>query len=301
MKEDIRKYAKLGLVHQMLYPECTKDPDCHVETLLEFINRKDIETFDCCIPYGEERREKVIDRIRNCGKEVVYSLHLFPNRKISLASLDPQEQGLTRIVIKDQINIAAAIGATGFVFVSGADVPEDRGEAKKCFADFCKWFCSELKPYAIDALLEPFDRTIDKKFLLGPIDECVELLDSLSGEVNNIGFELDFAHLPQMGDDFKYSIFKTAPYLKRVHLGNCVLKDKNSPLYGDKHPPIGMEGGEIDIPELTVILEGLLKAGYLDKDSRGALVLEMTPFPGKSVEYTINDSFERLEKAWEKM
>ncbi|MHB8278394.1 MAG: sugar phosphate isomerase/epimerase family protein [Candidatus Humimicrobiaceae bacterium] len=301
MKEDICEYARIGLVHHMLYPEGVKDPDYHVETLLEFIQRKDIETFDCYIPYGEERRRKVIDRIRNCGKEVVYDLHTFPSRKISLGSLCPQEQGLSRIVIKDQLNIAAAIGATGFVFASGADLPENRNEAKKCFADFCKWFCSELKPHGIDALLEPFDRTIDKKFLLGPIDECVEFLDSLSNEVNNIGFELDFAHLPLMGEDFEYSIFKTAPYLKRVHLGNCVLRDKNNPLYGDQHPPIGIEGGEIDIAELIVILRGLLKIGYIDKDRRGALVLEMTPFPGKSVEYTINNSFERLEKAWEKV
>jgi len=299
LKEDIREYARIGLVHHMLYPECTKDPDFHVETILEFIQRKDIESFDCYIPYGEKRRRKLIDRIKNCGKEVVYSLHVFPSRKISLASLDPQEQGITRVVIKDQINLAAAIGATGFVFVSGADLPESRGEAKKCFADFCKWFCSELKPHGIDALLEPFDRVIDKKFLLGPIDECVGFLDSLSTEVNNIGFELDFAHLPLMGDNFEYSIFKTAPYLKRIHLGNCVLRNKNNPLYGDKHPPIGVEEGEIDIPELIVILRSLLKIGYLNKSRRGALILEMIPFPGKSVEYTIADSFERLIKAWE--
>jgi len=299
MKEDIRKFARIGLVHHLLYPDCIKDPDYHVKTLLEFIQRKDIETFDCCIPYGEERRKKVIDRVRNSGKEVVYALHLFPNRKISLASLCPQEQGLSRIVIKDQIDIAATIGATGFVFISGADLPENRNGAKKCFLDFCKWFCSELKPHGMNALLEPFDRTIDKKFLFGPIDECVEFLDSFSNEVNNIGILLDFAHLPLMGDDFQYSIFKTGPYLKRVHLGNCVLKNKNNPLYGDQHPPIGIKEGEIDIPELTVILKSLLKTGYLNKVRRGALILEMTPFPGKSVEYTITDSFERLEKAWE--
>jgi len=298
VKEDIREYARIGLVHHMLYPECAEDPDYYVETLLEFIQRKDIETFDCCIPYGEERRKRLIDRVRDSGKEVVYALHLFPSREVSLASLCPQEQKRSRSIIRDQISVAAAIGATGFVFVSGADLPENRDEARKCFADFCKWFCTELKPHGIDALLEPFDRTIDKKFLYGPIDECVELLDLLSSEVNNIGFELDFAHLPLMGEDFEYSTIKTAPKLKRVHLGNCVLKNKNNPLYGDKHPPIGIEEGEIDIPELTVILRGLLKIGYLNRDRRGALVLEMTPFPGKSVEYTINDTFERLEKAW---
>lgn len=80
-----------------------------------------------------------------------------------------------------------------------------------------------------------------------------------------------------------------------------MLSNKDNSLYRDKHSPIGIEEGKIDILELTVILKGLLKIGYLNKDKRGALVLEITPFPGKSVEYIINDSSERLEKAWEKM
>jgi sugar phosphate isomerase/epimerase len=298
MRKDIRNYARLGFVHHILYPDCTKDPEYHIETLLNLIQREDIETLDCYIPYGDEIRKKVIDKIRKCGKEVVYDLHTFPSRKISLGSLDPQEQGLSRIVIKDQINIAGAIGAKGLVFASGADIPDNRGAAKSCFSDFCRWFCSELEQYGINALLEPFDRDIDKKFLLGPINECVDFLDSLSSEVKNIGIELDFAHLPLIGDDFQYSIYKTAHYLKRVHLGNCVLKNKKSPLYGDHHPPIGIEGGEIDVAELIVILKGLLEIGYIDKYRRGAIVLEITPFPGKSLEYTIDDNIERLEKAW---
>ena len=298
MIDDIRKYAKIGLVHHLLYPDCTKDPDYHTDTLLKFIQRKDIETFDCFMPFGSERRKKIINGIKSTGKEVAYSLHAFPLRKISLASLDPQEQELTKFILADQIDAAAAIGATGFVFASGADLPEDRTGAKNSLKDFCIWFCLKLQSHGIDALLEPFDRTIDKKFLLGPIDECVDFLDSLPGRASNIGIELDFAHLPLMGDSFEYSIIRTSKYLKRVHLGNCIYKNINNPLYGDKHPPIGIKDGEIDVPELAVILKNLLKIGYLNKSNRGSLVLEMTPFPNQSVEYTVKDNFKRLEEAW---
>ena len=34
MKGDIREYAKLGLVHHMLYPECAQSGGIHVKTLL---------------------------------------------------------------------------------------------------------------------------------------------------------------------------------------------------------------------------------------------------------------------------
>ena len=62
---------------------------------------------------------------------------------------------------------------------------------------------------------------------------------------------------------------------------------------------IGFPGGEIDIPELTVILRALLDCGFLNKHNRGNLLLEMTPFPGETVDYTVNDGLERLRKAWE--
>ena len=166
MQDNIREYAKLGLVHHLLYPKCTVDAKYHADTLETFVQRKDIESLDCCLPYGNDLREKLIPIIKNCGKDVSFAMHLFPARKISFSSTDVQEQNLIRLVVKDQIEMAGAVGATGFVFPSGADVPEDRESAKKAFYDFCLWFCENLAPYGTDALLEPFDRTIDKKCLL---------------------------------------------------------------------------------------------------------------------------------------
>ena len=123
-------------------------------------------------------------------------------------------------------------------------------------------------------------------------------MDYLSKTEDNIGIELDVAHIPLMYDDFSYAIKASEKYIKRVHLGNCILKNKDNSLYGDMHPPIGIEGGEIDIPELGLILQNLLEIEYISKKKRNPLVLEMIPFPGKSVEYTITDSMARLEKAW---
>jgi sugar phosphate isomerase/epimerase len=298
MTENIRNYAKLGLVHHLLYPHCTFDADFHTDTLAEFVKRTDIEALDCCIPYGESRREKLIPIVKNCGKDVSYALHLFPCRKISLSTLDIQEKELTKLVIKDQIDMAAAIGSTGFVFVSGADIPEDRAAGQESFKEFCRWFCAELAPHNITALLEPFDRTIDKKFLYGPIDDCVALIDEISKEYDNIGIELDMAHLPLMFEDFESSIRRCGHRIKRVHLGNCVLKDTTHPLYGDKHPPMELEGGEIGYDKLVVILRTLLEVGFLSKDNRKPLIMEMTPFPGKTPEYTVERTMDLLERAW---
>lgn len=299
MKNSIDNYAKLGLVHHLLYPECVRDMAYHEQTLSDFLKRTDIEAMDCCVPFDSKIRSRLLPQLKNCGKDIAYALHLFPARKISLASWDIQEQAITRMILKDQIQMAAEMGATGFVFVSGADVPEDRPHARKAFKDFCRWFCGELKPYGITALLEPFDRTIDKKFLYGPTEECVELMAELREEFDNIAIELDIAHLPLMFETFHEAIIRCAPYIERVHLGNCVLQDTTHPLYGDLHPPMGLPGGEIDVPQLTEALQCLYDCGYLSQENRKPLVMEMTPFPGKTPEYTIDQTYERLSKAWD--
>jgi len=299
MNGDIREYARIGLVHHMLYPECGNDPEVHVKTLLEFIKRTDIETFDCCLPYGEEYRKQLIPAIRECGKTVSFAVHYYPLRNLPLAAKTPANYAQTWMIIDDMIEQAAAIGADGFIFGAGTPSYYDANpEDFAAFYRFCGDLCAKLKPHDITAMLEPFDMDIDKKFLYGPIDDCVALAKRVTAKHDNFGFELDMAHLPLMRENFASAIKRTAPYLKRIHLGNCVFKDKNNPRWGDTHPPIGFNDGEIDIPELVVILRELLDCGFLSKENRGNLLVEMTPFPGKSVDYTVNDNFARLEQAW---
>ncbi|HOP11604.1 MAG TPA: TIM barrel protein [Oscillospiraceae bacterium] len=299
MTGNIKQYASLGLVHHMLYLNCVNDPAYHTDTLKKFAVRTDIVTFDFCVPYAEPWRSRAIGAVRNSGKDTAYALHLFPARKISLGSLDLTERELTKIVVRDQIEQAVKAGAKDFVFVSGTDYPDRRAEAQERFYEFCLWFCGELAPHGITALLEPFDRTVDKKFLYGSIDECVALVDRVKKTHQNIGIELDIAHLPIMGEDIWESVLKCGDRIKRVHLGNCVLKDKCCSLYGDMHPPMGIDGGEICERELTVALKALFEIGYLDKAKRNPLVLEMRPLNGEdSIECTITDSFDLLDKAW---
>jgi len=301
MKEDIHRYAKLGLVHHMLYGKELADPKKHAATLIEFFQRDDIETFDCCLPYPERMRQQIVDAIENSNKtDICFATHLFPLRKLSFASKNISEQAQIRLIVKEMIDQAALIGATGFIFASGGPDPANAdNDNYRSFANFCTWLCAELKPHGITALLEPFDMTVDKKFLYGPTKKCVELIRGLEPEINNLGIELDMAHIPLMGETFEHAIRTTAPYLKRVHLGNCVFKDKANPLYGDLHPPIGFPGGEIDIEETAEILSCLLNVDFLNPDNRGNLIIEMTTWPGKTVEETIADNFNRLNKAWE--
>jgi len=299
MKQDLRQYAQIGLVHHLLYPRCVSDPDYHVRTLEHFVRTFEFDTYECCVPYFHEGRERLIELLRSAGRRPIYAAHLFPLRKISLGSTCPQEQAITRLAMANQIEAAVAIGVEGIVFTSGADAPDGRrAEAQDAFRDFCRWFCGELRLHGMTAMLEPFDRTKDKRFLYGPTGECVALIESLAGEVDNLAIELDIAHLPLMGESFREAIDTTAPHLRRVHLGNCVLKDPADPRYGDTHPPIGYPGGEIDVPQLVEALRRLLEVGYLAEGRAGDVVLEVQPLAGRSPEETVADSLRKLHEAW---
>ena len=301
MLTPLTQYARLGLVHHMLYPDCGEYPADHVRTLKALATRRDMETFDCCLPYDPAARAELIPALCACGKaDITFATHFFPLRKISFCSTSLPEQAQARMIVQDMVEQAAAIGATGFIFASGGPSPADATPAHRTmFRDFCRWLCAELRPHGIMAMLEPFDMTVDKKFLYGPTAECVALIESLAPEIGNLGIELDVAHLPLMGESFEHAIRVAAPHLKRVHLGNCVLRDTSHPRYGDTHPPMGYPGGEIDVPELAGILRLLLEVGFLNRETRGNLIIEMTPWPGKSVEATIADGFQRLNAAWE--
>ena len=300
MKDSIRNYAKLGLVHHLMYGKCTNDPVYHLETLKQFVNRPDIEIFDCCLPYGEPYRTQAAEAVKASGKKhLVFATHLFPLRKLSICSTSYAEQAQCRMIVKDMIDQAAQMGAYGFIFASGGPAFQKGSRANfDAFYDFTCWLCENLAKHNIMAQLEPFDYDFDKAYYFGPMDMCVELVEKVGKNHPNIGLEVDMAHLPLMREPFVSSIERSGKWLQRVHLGNSVNKDKNDPFYGDNHPPVGYPGGNIDVPELVEILTALKKVGFLNKENRGDLIIEMQPFPGKSVDETVADNFARLEKAW---
>jgi len=301
MHDDIREYAKLGFSHFMLYPTCVVDEQVLSDTLEPFLLRSDIEAVDYYLPYDHKAREQLIPAVRACTKHKSYAGLGLMLDKFSLGSLADNEQAIGRMLLADQIEVASASGAATFAFASGLDVGEpDRPAGKAKFAELCIWLCDRLKQHGMTALLEPFDRDVDRKYLLGPTAECVELIESLAPAVANLKIQLDMAHVALMGESFEESVGATAGagHLAHVHLGNCIKRDRSDPFFGDRHPPIGYPGGEIDVPELATILRCLLDVGYLSQEHRGVLVIETQPAPGMSVEQTIEHQTALLDRAW---
>ena len=299
MQEDLSTYARIGLTHFMLWLDCVQDESVFTDTLPAILDRSDIEVIDYSLPYDPSLRAAMAQAVRDSGKEPCYIMFPIPLMEIPPGSPADNHQAINRLLLQDQIDAAVASGARQMVFATGPDPGEaERPEWQCAFAELTRWFCHAAKPHGITINLEPFDRETDRRFLYGPTEECVELIESLAPDVDNLRLLLDTSHVRLMGETFEHAVRTASRHLGRVHLANCIMRDRSDPLFGDRHPPFGYPGGEIDVPELAEIFRTLLDAGCLSPQNRMQLVIEIQPWAGRSVEDTVTDNMDRLHRAW---
>lgn len=256
---------------------------------------------DITIPYGEKYREQALNIVKKSGKDTVYNGYLMPTSKIPLGTLSHTERAQILMLAKDQVDMAYEAGVKYFMQSTGTDPgSENRKDAFECLGEYIyELSCYMSTKGDVAFLIELMDRDVDKKSLCGPTEEVVGFLDRLKAKVPNVGLVVDLAHIPLMKESISHVFRTSEQYIRHVHLGNCIMKDRSSEWWGDKHPPIGIEGGEIDIPELKEVFEILLDMGYLNNKNPGTMTLEIKPFTGKSEDETIRDNLIRLNKAWE--
>jgi sugar phosphate isomerase/epimerase len=212
-------------------------------------------------------------------------------------SLDEAERQRAVDTLKQHIDTAKEMGAIGFAFLSG----KDPGEAKRSAAtDVLVKSIQTLCDHAgsLPVLLETFDRTIDKKALIGPNAEAVRVAERVGRK--NFGLMLDLSHLPLQGEKPREALKVAQAHLKHAHIGNCVMADPTNPVYGDNHPRFGYPGGENDVEELVEYLRVLLEIGYLNPERRPVLSFEVKPQGKEESALIIAHSKRTLAEAWAK-
>jgi sugar phosphate isomerase/epimerase len=110
--------------------------------------------------------------------------------------------------------------------------------------------------------LESFNNAGEPWLLMGPTARCLELARDVAKGHPNFGLTFDLSHALQMGEDALRSLLSIRRYCSHVHLANCVIRDRADPLFGDKHPPFGHPGGEVDAPWLAGFVRGLREGGF---------------------------------------
>ena len=276
----------VGINHQFIYPESMIDQRAHTENLKKRASNPHVDALDCWIWAANAKEELAI--IRDSDKVINYNIgDRIGETPVFPATKDLKERQYSLDILRRETEFALECGAKKIIFASGKDVPAQREDALKRLEDFIlEW--SQMLPDDVWLTLEPIDTDIDKFFLLGsPEDTCRVVQNIRKSGFERMGILLDMGHIPLMYETLESASRKMGDLIEHIHLGSCILKNKQNPLYGDKHPCWGAEDGEYDENDGAVFLNCLKTVGYFNRGNKRTVSFEMRPLVGMNAEQSI--------------
>lgn len=303
MNESMHKYMKVGLIHFMAYPNCIKGEGPIEETLKKIALDDYFDAVEITWIKDKDVRQRAKKIIETSHLSVAYGAqprHLTTGLNIN----DINEEGRLKAVatIKEGIDEAYEIGATGLAFLSGKYEEIKKEEAYDSLIKSTKEICEYAKSKGkLMIVHEIFDYDVDKKALVGPVSLAKRYAEDIRKEYENFGLMVDLSHLPLIRETAEESIRPIKDYLVHAHIGNCVVKDPSLPGYGDNHPRFGFPGGENDVDELVEYLRVLMEIGFLNEEKRPFLSFEVKPYGDEDSDLVIANAKRVLNLAWAKL
>lgn len=185
------------------------------------------------------------DHVRNLMggyRSVFLAAALQKDQALNLCAPAAEDRKKAVNVLAECFRFARQAGAEAVLINSGTRPDNDEQDAL-CL-EYLKDSVCELhhRVSGIPILLEPGDRDIQYRHLIGHTDMAVSFIEDIRSEVPCISLVFDISHIAQLNENL-YSSWEIAKkHCSHIHLANCVL-DRNSPLFGDKHPLFGVKDG----------------------------------------------------------
>ena len=196
--------------------------------------------------------------------------------KLNLNSSDEMERRKAIKTILEEIDLATSLGMQIMALCSGPDPGEEgREEAKRLLVESLTEIAEEANSRGAFILLETFDREWDKKLLIGPLREGVEVVRRVQREYGNIALLWDLSHAPLLGEKPE-DLLSVMEYVGHIHIGCGERVDK---AWRDTHPGFFRENAANDVEDVARLLTVLLRGGY-----QGAVSFEVKPSEGEKTE-----------------
>jgi sugar phosphate isomerase/epimerase len=302
MDKHWNNYCTMSIVHFMAFPETIRGEGPLVET----VSKIAADPFFGAIEIGWIKNPAD----RQAVKRVIDAAHIKVGhggqtalllQKLDLNSLDETERTRAVEQVYRSIDEAAETGAERVAILSGPDPSDaDRPKAFDALVKSIKAAAAYGQDKGIAITLETFDRSIDKKCLIGPSDIAARLSETIRQDYPSFGLMYDLSHMPLLYETADYALGTLKDHLVHIHVGNGV-RDQGVEGYGDLHPRFGLPGGCNDVAELTEFIRTLVKVGYLseDKPVKPWVGFEVKPqFPGETSELIIAGTQRAWQEAW---
>jgi sugar phosphate isomerase/epimerase len=300
MIQSTHKYAKVGLIHFMAYPSTIKGEGPIEETIRKIAVDDYFDAIEVTWIKDPETRKRAKKMLDSSKLAVAYGGQprlLTTGQNIN--DLDEDKRQIAIANLKEGIDEAYEIGAVGFGFLAGRYIEETKEESYQALVKSTKELCAYAKSKGdLKVVLEVFDYDVDKCALIGPVDITKRYAEEVCASCDNFGLMVDLSHIPIIHETIRENLLPVKDYIVHAHMGNCMIKDKNDPAFGDAHPRFGYPGGENDTPELVEYLEVLLEIGYLDPNNRRFLSFEVKPVGDEDPDIVIANAKRTLNLAW---
>lgn len=258
------QFCTLSIVHFMAFPECLTGEGPIVETVTQLATDPFFDAVELGWIKDAEVRARTKAVLNHSHMRVGFGAQ--PSllvQKLDLNSLDEGRRTLAVTELQANIDQGAELGARRVAFLSGPDPGDaDRPAAFEALVRSTKEACAYARDKGVALTCETFDRTIDKKCLIGPSDYALEYAQAVREEFPDFGLMYDLSHMPLLFEQAEPALNTLKDVLVHIHVGNCVV-DPDTPGYGDLHPRFGWPGGCNDVEELVEFLRALFAIGYL--------------------------------------
>ena len=307
MQESISKYFHVGVIHPMAYPQVIKGEGPILETLSKVLNDEYFSAIEVTWIKDEAVRAEAAKMLGCSHMDVIFAGQPpLLTQKLDLNSADEAERMKAVDQCRNSVDQAYELGARILALLSGpCPADGDKRAAYGRLADSLKQICKYAKSKGdLVVSLETFDYDIDKKCLVGPTAEAVELAKTVRAECPNFGLTVDLSHQPMLNESIEHMVKTAAPYLVHTHIGNCVLSDTSSPAYGDQHPAFGCSCWINDVDEVVRFLKALMDIGFFKKDlptKMPVVSFEVKPLAGEDSDIVVAGAKRVLNEAWARL
>lgn len=300
MNEPLVNYMKVGLIHFMAYPSTMKGEGPVLETIKKIAVDDYFTAIEITTIKDQNVRKEVKQMLETSHMSIAYGGQprlLTTGLNINDLNEDGRQAALKNL--KEGIDEAYEIGASGFAFLSG-NYPEDKiEEAYQALIRSTKELCAYAQSKgSMKIALEVFDYDVDKKSLIGPAELALRYVKEIRETYSNFGLMVDLSHIPLLHETIEESLLPVKDYIIHAHIGNCVVKNAAMPAYGDAHPRFGFPNGENDVEQVTEYLKVLLDIGFLNKKNPPIVSFEVKPFGDEDPDIVVANAKRTLNKAW---
>ena len=300
MNEPLCKYMKVGLVHFMAYPATIKGEGPILETIKRLATDEYFTAIEITTIKDPKERLAVKKMLETSHMTIAYGAQprlLTTGLNINDLNEEGRQNALANL--KEGIDEAYEIGASGFGFLSGKYQEATKEQSFKALVNSTNEICAYAKSKGhMKVALEVFDYDVDKKSLIGPAPLALRYAQEIRKQHDHFGLMVDLSHIPLIHETIEESLLPVKDYITHAHIGNCVVQSPDLPAYGDVHPRFGFPGGENDVEQVVHYLRVLLDIGYLNTENPPIVSFEIKPFGDEDAEIVIANAKRTLNEAW---